>query len=73
MRFIQPTPEGISNYEKLLDALIEKVEYHKAKIWDRWSPHLNLADGTTWLLNLSHASNDVLFPHIGSTPHTPPP
>lgn len=63
LRFILPTTEGVARYEKLLDTLIEKVAYRGTKIWNRWSRHLNLADGTTWIVNSANDNDDALLPY----------
>lgn len=61
LRFILPNAEGISKFEELLNVLIEKSDYRYTKIWNRWSRHLNLADGSTWVVNAGNKNDDALL------------
>ena len=50
--FVHPAPELIPQFDALLDALVEKCDYHAKKIWRRWAKELDLPAGSSWKINV---------------------
>ena len=66
-----PKIEGphVLGYYRLLDDLIEMTGERAVKIWDRWRPHVHLADirkVDIWRINTEETPDDIFLPESKS-------
>ncbi len=58
--FIYPNPKSTAKYRSLVEALIEKTNYHAAKRWKAWDV-IAKRDGR-YVFNVGEKSDEVLRP-----------
>jgi len=64
---IIPAKSTVADFHALLDAVTEKLLYRSRKIMNRWARHLRIPPNTTWTVNLSSTSDEILTRFVTTT------